>query len=312
MIPIANLLLRSRTKKTQRECRQIAERRLDDDNTKRELSNYRGATKSKDYQGTWQRRLDEILAVIESGETTLSRVLAQVARKSEQTRNMDLGRGSYLAFDKLVELPSRGAQRLHRGAVVEAVADLVSDATESVVGLGSGRGEHRCNVWLEGGARSAQYYACGIAESGRVCALVLAALEPALRMKAPYFNYTKPSFATLPSGQRELVAYSVQSIEQVREVPMELITGLCALAQDVKVAHFEPIGWQMIEESQRNEVTRRHHARCLEKSYNTNFWALLKQAEAEQRIEIKVAIPNFFGLEHNPTSYIVWQNRAPR
>jgi hypothetical protein len=262
---------------------------------------------SKDYEPTWSARLGQIRQVIGEGEKDLSRVLALVARRAEQNRKMDLGRGSYVAFDTLVELPSRGAQKLHRGSVVEAVIDLCSPATQAVVELGSGWGEHLCNVWTGGGPREATYYACEITESGRECALALAGLERGLRLEAPYFDYLNPDFGAIPRPRKEVVVYTVHSIEQVHEVPMELIARLCALADSVKVAHFEPIGWQMIPDEEKTELTRRHEKRCQTKRYNRNLWSLLRQAEAEDQVRVRTAIPNFFGLEHNPTSYIVWE-----
>jgi hypothetical protein len=265
------------------------------------------AAASKNYEATWSARLTQIHDVIGQGETELPRVLALVARRTEQIRKMDLGRGRYVAFDMAVELPSRGAQKLHRGSIVEAVIDLCSPDTQAVVELGSGWGEHLCNIWASGGPRDATYYACEITESGRECARVLAGLERGLRLEAPYFDYLNPDFSAIPRGHKDVVVYSVHSIEQVRDIPMELITRLCRLADSVKVAHFEPVGWQMIDAAQKTELTRRHEARCDEKRYNRNFWALLRQAEADHRIQVRTAIPNFFGLEHNPTSYIVWE-----
>lgn len=290
-------------------CRRIAADPLDVEAVNRSVAAYHSQAKSKNYREAWGARLAQILEVIEAGETDLPRVLALVARKTEEKRAMDLGQGSYVAFDKLVELPSRGAQRLHRGVVTEAVCDLCSRDTKSVIELGSGWGEHLCNVWNEGGPRDATYFALEIAESGRKCALVLAALEPGLKLKAAHFNYVEPDFSAVPRGQKEIVVYSVQSIEQVKEVPKDLITGLCGLADAVKCVHFEPIGWQMIPEGEKNPVTRRHEERCAAKRYNANYWALLRAAEEEGLITILKAVPNFFGLEHNPTSYIVWAKK---
>ena len=264
----------------------------------------------KGYEATWSARLTQIHDVVGRGETHLPRVLALVARRIEQSRGMGLGKSQYVAFDTMVELPSRAAQKLHRGAVLEAVIDLCSLGTEGVVELGSGWGEHLCNVWAGGGPRDATYYACEITESGRQCARVLAGLEPRLHLEAPYVDYRKPEFSAIGQDLKDVVVYSVHSIEQVVEVPMELITGLCGLADTVRVAHFEPIGWQMLDATQKTELTRRHEARCKERHYNRNLWAILRRAEAEHRIHIRTVIPNFFGLEHNPTSYIVWEKAA--
>jgi hypothetical protein len=292
-----------------RECRLIASGALDDVATRTAVSAYHAEAKSKDYQGTWQKRLNLILDVIEGGETNLSRVLSLVARRVEGARQMDFGEASYVAFDRLVQLPSRGAQKLHRGVIAEAVCDLCTDATESIIELGSGWGEHICSLWNEGAPRDASYHALEIAESGRKCALVLASLEPRLRLEALHFNYVRPDFSALRRARKEVVAFSVQSIEQVKEVPMEFITGLCGLGEKVRCVHFEPIGWQMVAESDRSPLARSHQERCAAKGYNADYWSLLQRAQSEGLITILKSVPNFFGQEHNPTSYIVWESR---
>lgn len=149
--------------------------------------------------------------------------------------------------------------------------------------------------------RDATYYACEVTESGRECVRALAGLERGLRLGL------HPDFGASPQGHKEVIVYSVHSIEPIRNVPMELITRLYGLADSVKAAHFGPIGWPMVAATQETELTRRHEAQCREKLYNRNFWALLRQAEAEHRIQVRTAIPKLFGLEHNPTSYIVWE-----
>jgi hypothetical protein len=290
-------------------CRRIAEQPLDDGAVRGVVANYWIDSGTHNYEKTWRPRLELIVQVIEEGEVRLPRALAEVLRRVEAKRNEDLRPGDYVAFNQKVRVPHIGGGYLHRGAIVRTVTELCSPKTQSVLEMGSGWGEHLCNLWLSGGPSHARYYACELAEHGRKCALVLAALDAAFQLDAPCFNYVAPQFGFLPEGQKELVVYSVHSVEQVKELAPDLIYKLCDTADVVKGAHVEPIGWQLIPQAEWNEFTANHQRRCQEKLYNENLWPLLKQAEAEGRIVIDQAVPNFFGLEYNPASLITWHKR---
>lgn len=290
-------------------CRKLAEERLDDAEQRRRIEGYWTATGAHDYDKSWANRMKLIMEVIRNGEHRLSRALPDIVRRLERTKKIGFEPTNHAAFNALIQLPPRPAGALHRAAVVETVIDLCSPATESIIELGSGWGEHLCNLWIQGAPASATYYACELSESGRKCALVLAALEDAFRLQALYFNYVQPEFSSIPKGQKEVVVYSVHSVEQVAEVPLDLIRRLCELAEVVKGVHFEPVGWQMIAEDQKNELTMEHQKRCEAHGYNRNFWPMLKQAEAEGLITIETAVPNFFGRDYNPASLITWRKK---
>jgi hypothetical protein len=290
-------------------CGQIADRPLDDARLRRLVDDYWASSGAHNYDKSWRSRLKLIVEVINSGEHRLSRAIPEIVRRLERAKNIGFDPVDHVAFNTRVSLPPRPAGALHRTAVVEKVIDLCSPDTQSIIELGSGWGEHLCNLWLQGAPIDARYYACELTESGRKCALVLAALEEQLQLEAVYFNYVQPEFASIPKNQKEVVVYSVHSVEQVGEVPLDLIRRLCELGQVVKGAHFEPIGWQMIEDSQKNELTLQHQQRCTAQGYNKNFWPMLKQAEAEGLITIEAAVPNFFGRDYNPASLILWRKR---
>lgn len=291
-------------------CRQIAQNALDDAQLRGRVKGYWTSTGAHDYDKSWQSRLTLIMKVIEEGETSLSRAIPEIVRRLEKARNIGMEPTGHAAFNTVVQLPPRPAGALHRAAVVETVIDLCSPATETVIELGSGWGEHLCNLYLQGAPANANYYACEISESGRKCALVLAALEEGFNLQACHFNYVEPDFTSIPKKQKEVVVYSVHSVEQVPEVPIDLIRKLCELGDSVCGAHFEPIGWQMIEEGKKNEMTLAHQKRCETNKYNRNFWPMLLQAQAEGLITIEKAIPNFFGRDYNPASYIVWRKNT--
>ena len=283
---------------------------LDEPEAREEVAAYWSASGVANYEKTWRSRLRLILKVIDEGETDLARALGEVVRRLEAKRGGGLGSAGYVAFDKPVGLPHLGGGYLHRGVVARSVLGACSPQTGSIVELGSGWGEHLCNIWLAGGPMGARYYACELSEYGRKCALVLAALEPAMALEAPRFNYVEPDFAFMPADQDEVVVYSVHSVEQVRDVAPDLIERLCGVARVVRCIHVEPVGWQMVPEAEWNDVTARHAERCREKGYNENLWRLLREAESDGRIRIEAAVPNFFGVERNPASYIRWSTGA--
>ncbi len=288
---------------------QIAEQPLDSEDIRTLWQSYFEQSKAKDYTPALQHRLDLILDVIDSGIVKLPRALAQIARRLEKGRELSLEPALYMALGKIVELPARGAQKLYRGSIVETVVDLCDNKTQVVMEMGSGWGEHLSHIWLEGGPLNATYYACEITEPGRKCAKVLSSLQDGFQLHAPYFNYVEPDFSFFQELKDNIVAYTVHSIEQVEELPFELIVKLCESGSKVHVAHFEPIGWQMLQDNEKDEVVKRHEERCRKKHYNRNLWSILKKAESEGLIEIIQAIPYFFGLEYNPACMIVWRKR---
>ena len=289
-------------------CRRIARQPLDDEPTRAAIATYRTGSRAADYDDTWRRRLELIVRVIEQGDAHLPRVLSRVARLVERGRDDDLQLRDCVVMNAAVQLPHAAVGAMHRSLVARVVTGLCTGETGAVLELGSGWGEHLCHAWLSGGPRDATYFACELSEAGRKCASVLAALEPRLRLATSYFNFVAPRF-DLPSGQQSAVVYSVQSVEQVEYVAADLMPRLCALARDVRGAHLEPIGWQMVPSDQWNPVTRTHARRCRKKAYNRNLWPLLKRAEAERLIVIDRAEPNVFGLAHNPVSLVLWHKR---
>jgi hypothetical protein len=288
-------------------CHDIIAGELDSPKTREALAAHHAKLGKKGYDAVWSQRIREIMAVIEGGETHLARVLALVAGASERLRGWSLETRTYVALSRLVELPSTAAQKLHRGAITDAILSSCTKDTECVVEMGSGWGEHLFLLWLNGGPLGASYWALEPEAEGRKCSLILGTLEDAINLRTQYFNYEQPTFETLPAGLKDAVIYSVQSIEQVREVHPDLVARICDCAERVRVVHMEPVGWQMLSKSEFGEVEKRHRERCLSKRYNENLWSLLQAAQARGRIRITKSIPYFFGQDYNPTAFIAWE-----
>jgi hypothetical protein len=254
--------------------------------------------------------LSEIEAVLDEGELSLPRVLSRIARGSEQNRGIGVQTQRMVALDRSIEVPGSPAMKTFRALVVEAILDNCSPETQSLIDLGSGWGEHLLNVWLEGGPRNADYYACEISSTGRRCAEVLGELEKDLRLRSLFFDYENPSFEGIPPGQNEIVVSSVHSVEQVAEIPRLLFDLLLELAEKVRGVHLEPVGWQLVSPDRHSPIMSEHAARCEKMNYNRNLWPLLCTLEKEGRIAIESAVPNIYGMEYNPASLITWSKRV--
>lgn len=282
---------------------------LDDDATKSRFTEYHQQAKTKDYNKTWNRRFEVIAQVIEQRkELHLGRVLGIVAREQERARDMYFQPGEHIVLGQEFGLPMRSMQRMHRGTIVESVADACTDETSKIVEMGSGWSEHLGLIFSEGGPRDADYYACEISESGRKCAEMLTLLDHQFKLQSAAFNYTEPEKTRLPAARKHAVVYSVQSVEQVEHVSDDLVQWMCEQAPQVTGLHFEPIGWQMDDNLETAPPwVGEFHKRCEEFSYNRNLWPLLQQAQDQGQIKIETAEPYFLGHTYNPVCLIKWQ-----
>ncbi len=262
---------------------------------------------NKAYDRTWAKRISTILEVLETGERDLSRALAKIRRTEERARDMGLESKRWVINDLYMELPWRPAAAAYRSAVSEAVLDEVRADTTKIIETGSGWGEHLCNIFLEGGPVDATYHALELEEEGRKCSLLLAALEPDLRLEASFFDYRSPDYSMLPKDDEHTILLTAHSVEQVSAINENCILSALELGRRVTGIHFEPIGWQAYPESEWTEVAIAHHKRCTEMDYNRNLWPLLNRIQDAGKIAIRELKRNFIGLDHNPATYIVWE-----
>jgi hypothetical protein len=287
--------------------RALAYSKLDGAETRAKIASYHASLEKKGYDHVWRERIKAILGVLATGESRLPRVVAQVRRGEERRRNMSLDARTWVINDQPMELPWRFASACYRSVVAESVIDRVRPDTTKIIETGSGWGEHLCNIFLEGGPIEATYYALELEEEGRNCALLLAALEPMLRLEARYFDYVAPDYSSLPRDDAHTILMTVHSVEQVANIHPDCIRSALELGRDVTGIHVEPVGWQLSEEKDWSPISRTHHERCMSQRYNTNLWTLLKGFEEEKLIRILDVRKNFVGLDYNPASLIVWE-----
>ncbi len=197
------------------------------------------------------------------------------------------------------------ASSLAWGAQSRLISDAVVDActadTELVVELGCGWGWHIVGSWLAGGPRDALYVGAEYTAAGRRATQSLAELDPQLRFRALEFDYND-SFAGLGSlgSVRDAVVFSVHSVEQIPRLSPDVPRAIASLADRVRCLHFEPVGWQVSEDSDgSSQAYAEHH------DYNRDLLSVLRTEEAAGGLRIDEIALDLVGLNPDNSSTLV-------
>jgi len=212
------------------------------------------------------------------------------------------------ALGKVVRLPRAAFIGARRALRMRALMDVCLPETTVVIELGSGWGINLLDLFLSGGPRTASYYALEPTESGRECTELLASLEPALRLATLPFDFHGADYSKLPHDNPHVLVFTSHALEQIPELREEAISGLFELGASITGVHFEPIGWQIEENTTGIGATREY---SLKHSFNQNLWPLLSKLDSEGEIAIETVVPDI--LHHkveNASSLVIWHRRA--
>jgi hypothetical protein len=202
----------------------------------------------------------------------------------------------------LVDVPPGAAFGAFQQLCTELVRDLSSERTEAVIELGSGWGRNLFSAWLGGGPRDATYVAAEYTEAGREASERVAALEPALNLRALAFDYNAPDLSAL-GELAEAVVITSHSIEQIPNLEPSVLDAVRGVARSVRVAHLEPVGWQLGSDGPASS-----RAFAEQHDYNRDLVEVLRAAESRGQLEIETVIPNLVGTRSdNASTLIVWR-----
>jgi hypothetical protein len=254
------------------------------------------------YEGKWGSVADFAAAVVESGERDLSRAVRLV---EAEERELSLEPQSGMALGSPVTLPRAAMTGARRDLIQRILLEACTPETEMVVELGSGGGLNLLNLHLWGGPR-VPYRALEPTDSGRRCTEILAALDPGLDLMTAPFDFEQPRYDPLGRVDRHVLVFTVHSIEQVTELPREALTGLLDRCPSMTCVHFEPVGWQIVD-----QPDRASHEYAVRQRYNRNLWPLLQELEAGSALKVETVVPDLFGDKYkNPGTLIVWHARS--
>jgi hypothetical protein len=185
--------------------------------------------------------------------------------------------------------------------ISDAVVDACTEATDLVIELGCGWGWHIIGSWLAGGPREALYVGAEYTAAGRGATQNLADLDPELRFRALAFDYNDP-FAALGSVGtfRDAVVFSVHSIEQIPHLSADVPRAIAGLAERVRCLHFEPVGWQVSQDSGgSSQAYAEHH------DYNRDLLSVLRAEQAAGALSIDEIALDLVGLNPSNSSTLV-------
>jgi hypothetical protein len=236
---------------------------------------------------------------------TLARVLGTVVRKSLTGDAFVTRRGAVFAGQEL-DVPLSVSYGAVRRLVLDTVIAACSERTQLVVELGSGPGWAVLGAWLDGGPQDATYVGAEYTRAGRDAADRLAALAPELDFRSLAFDYHEPDLGPLGHVE-EAVVFTAHSIEQIPHVNPALFAAIRGLADRVTCLHFEPVGWQLGEDT--GAGTSREYAE--EHDYTRDLVPRLREEEAAGRISIDTVLPEVVGVNRqNSTTVIGWSAPA--
>jgi len=258
------------------------------------------------YEQWWGQVHDVVLQQQASGEHELARLIhlalaATVGAAPPGERNSILWRTK-------VPSPYLTSVRIVRDWIADTVIEH-SQGCDAIIELGSGWGFNLFNIWLRGGPKSVPYHAFEYTEAGqRTASAVRGAVTAGPAIQIHPFDYRNPDMALATNRYNRVLVYTSHSIEQVNQLPQSLFDRLMDIAQDVKVLHFEPVGWQFRDElGQARDMDFGQRAYCERRKYNENLWAMLRALESKGRIAIRSAEADMMGVKvYNSTSLIVW------
>jgi hypothetical protein len=255
----------------------------------------------------WPAVLHSIKTAIATGESSLSRLVATLAR--QEWGNPDLCPINAVALGEQVQLPASLAWHGLYALVAETVMAACRADTQAIVDLGCGWGRSLFEIWLRGGPSAATYHGLEFTQAGLDCVIALAALEPRLTARAARFDFQRPDFSTLARRLSHAVVFTVSSIHQVPIVDKTAYRSILGIADAVDCLHFEQIGWQIATHAQ--SAPDRDYA--LRHDYNRNLWQVLSELRDEGAIDVIAAEADLFGTQElYPLSLVHWRRRTPK
>ncbi len=283
------------------------------------------------YEHLWQGVSDKFERTLALGEKDLSRVHLFMRRnfgpdfedehlrkKYEDHENKLLETG-YLMDRQLFRVDSldpRVVTLLTDAVKMREAIRLFGPGVRRIVELGSGWGKNLINLFKFGAPLEAEYWGFELTKTGRqLMDKVGAECAPTMRLRSSRFDFYDADFSAL-GHTAETCVLTHHSIEQIPEIPENLIERIMAIPGFRVCMHMEPIGFQFksykwLSDSQNKTLMDRIDAdnrRFAEKrNQNRNLYPVLKKLENRGTIKI-FAVKKYFTshLLANATTLISW------
>jgi len=192
-----------------------------------------------------------------------------------------------------------------RREIIPKLAEAVRPDTRTVIELGSGYGLNLFSLFYElGKPRNITFIAAEFTQSGQKLCSRLGGLESAMALDCRAFDHSAPEFDPI-NGTGGTLAFSVHSIEQVKELPGHYFDVVAAIAEPITGMHFEPFQFQSADNFDGKDAQRTFTEAM---GYNMNLLDVFEDA-VKRKVVAKVDL-DFLAAnsgETIPSSLIHWR-----
>ncbi len=171
--------------------------------------------KRSDYEVVWETTWEQCQKILAEGENDLSRLVMRV-RNQYRVDNSDPNlakkywndeenrkKTGYIFDRKLVRFDSMSTRfqpTMLEPLKLMPIIESCGEDVERIIELGSGWGRNLFKVWLNGGARNAEYWALDITETGAKIANAVAQASGKINLITHNFDFNFPDSFSVGSG----------------------------------------------------------------------------------------------------------------
>ncbi len=310
------------------------------------------SSQKDDYQNAWSKKVDHF----ETGQDTcgsMSELLDHVGGIPNSngliigaiaSNQIKIGKGAFSPTPGHMVIVRDGRYEMVPNAtsdsrLVEAVLNAVTDQTQAIVELGCGWGRNLASTAIKTPRRDFIFVGLEQAKDGLLCTEKLLSKDPCIKYRTAHFDFYDPDYFPL-SEFSDIVVFSCAAIEQITFIGAKFIDEVMAIADNVTLILYEPIGWQRnkvyenfalhtaLSEIMENIPVDKQHVlnyifdlddQVLEQNavswsvcakYNLNLWSVIENALSRDVVDLKSAAFDIFGVNpFNPYSLIVLEKR---
>lgn len=283
------------------------------------------------YEHLWKGVEDKFDQTFGAGEHDLSRIHLFMRRnfgpdfedehlrkKYEQHENKLLETGYIMdkQLIKVVDMDPRAVTLITDAVKMREAIKMFGPGARRIVELGSGWGKNLFNLFKFGAPLDAEYWGFELTATGRrLMEKVGAACAPTMRLSSSPFDYYDADFTHL-AGNVDTCVFTHHSIEQIPEIPENLIERILAIPGFKMCLHMEPVGFQFksnkwLADSGNKALMDKIDAdnrRFAEKrNQNSNLYPVLRRLESQGKLKI-FSVKKYFTshLLANATTVISW------
>lgn len=306
------------------------------------------SSQKNDYQNAWSkkaRRFETAHANCEDMSQFLDHVSGVPASNgliisAIANNQMNIGNGPFSPTDGHMVIIRDGRYEMVPNTIsdprlVDAVIDATTDQTQAIVELGCGWGRNLASAAIRMHRRDLTFIGLEQAQDGLHCTERLLSKDPSVRFLTSHFDFYEPDYSSLEEFD-DIVVFSCAAIEQIAFIGTSFIDDVMAIADNVTLILYEPIGWQRnvdfhkfalhtaLSEIMENMPPEKQHIlnytfdlddRLIEQNavswsvcalYNLNLWSVIQDAASRGIVNLTRAEFNIFGVNpFNPYSLIV-------